>query len=448
VGERFSVHLSDYQYIFRNRTKIFFDKAEVYTQGVLMSHLSNIERISEEMQAEYHKMQHFITESVWDSRRLIDHVAGDVSRALPQRKLTGLIIDESGWEKKGEKSVGVGRQYCGNIGKVSNSQVAVLGALSNGDFASMVDARLYLPQDWCEDADRCEEAGIPESERVFKTKWEIALDMVKHQASLGTKFDYVGGDGYYGNAVDLAEGIEELGYLYMLDIHSNQTIYLEKPMLEVPPKKGKKGRTPTQLKSTVKGLNVSLYMENLLEEQWQSLEVRNTAKGKLMGDYHIQNVFIWDKNTNRVLRRLLVIRRTITPKGEAEYKYSFTNANMEQYTEKGIAYMQAQRFFVEHCIKESKQILGMDQFQTRKWLAWQHQIGLNFLVSSFILKEKIRCFEQAPLLSARDIKDLLVFKLHKQMTDEQFLDVMFNRHLRRQQDINNAFKKQKFNLLK
>ena len=67
-----------------------------------------------------------------------------MSKSLPEQKLTGLIIDGSGWEKKGEKSVGVAPQYCGNAGKVSNSQVAVFGALSNGDFASMVDVRLYL----------------------------------------------------------------------------------------------------------------------------------------------------------------------------------------------------------------------------------------------------------------------------------------------------------------
>jgi len=109
--------------------------------------------------------------------------------------------------------------------------------------------------------------------------------------------------------------------------------------------------------------------------------------------------------------------------------------------------MQAHRYFVESSIKESKHILEIDQFQTRKWLAWQHQVALNFLVSSFILKEKLLNFETIPLLSARDIKDMLVFKLYKQMTEEQMLDRIFNRHLRRQQDINAAFSKQ-FNLSK
>ena len=87
-------------------------------------------------------------------------------------------------------------------------------------------------------------------------------------------------------------------------------------------------------------------------------------------------------------------------------------------------------------------MLGIDQFQTRKWLAWQHQVALNFLVSSFVLKEKLLNFQTAPLLSARDIKEMLVFKLYKKMTEEQMQDRIFNRHLLRQQDINMAFKKQ------
>lgn len=354
-----------------------------------------------------------------------------------------MLIDETGWVKKGVKSVGVGHQYCGNVGKVSNSQVAVLGCLSNGDFACAVDARLYLPKDWCDAPARCDDAGIPEEDRQFKSKSEIALEMVRHQVALGTSFQFVGGDGYYGHGVDLAEGIESLGLLYMLDIHSDSPIFTERPELEVPARKSGKGRAPSKMKPTVTGIRVDKYMKSLTPDQWMSLTVRNTAKGELRGDYHFKRVFIWEKAANRILSRLLVIRRTKSPGGEEEIKYSFSNANLEQYTPESIAYMQAQRFFVEHCIKENKQILGMDQFQTRKWLAWQHQIALNFLVASFILKEKIGCFLQTPLLSARDIKDLLVFKLYRQMTEEQLYEKLFQRHLRRQRDINYAYEKQK-----
>ena len=97
--------------------------------------------------------------------------------------------------------------------------------------------------------------------------------------------------------------------------------------------------------------------------------------------------------------------------------------------------MQAQRFFVEHCIKESKQIIGLDQYQTRLWNAWVHQVVLNFRVSSFMLNEKLVCFNDLPLLSAKDIKEYLTFKLYKEMTEDDMMDKIYNRHLQRQFDI-------------
>jgi SRSO17 transposase len=407
-----------------------------------MSEPSNIEQISEEMFANCHQMQHFITESPRDYRSLLNQAAQDVSKRLPEQKLTGLIIDGSGWEKKGGKSVGVAPQYCGNAGKVSNSQVAVFGALSNGDFASMVDVRLYLPASWTSDTRRCEEAGIPEEERVFKKKWEIAIDIIRHQQSQGVAFDYAGGEGYCGNSVELAEAIEEMGYVYMPDIHSSLTVYLEASAIEVPSPRGKRGRQPKRAKPAIKGIRVDKYMAELSDTDWHQIEVRNTTKGKLRGDCHLRTVYVFDEENSRLLRRLLLIRRTKTKNGDYEYRYSFTSANPEQYTEKGIAYMHAQRFFVEHCIRENKQILGMDKYQTRKWLVRQHQIALNFLLSTFILKEKPICFDHIPLLSARDVKCRIIFKLYRQMSENDMIEQMFERHCRRQADINNAFDRQ------
>jgi SRSO17 transposase len=403
--------------------------------------MRNIERISEDLGANYHQMQHFITESNWDHMILINQVAQEVSQVLPKRKLTGLIIDESGWVKKGDQSVGVGHQYCGNVGKLSNSQVAVFGCLSNGDFASMVDARLYLPKDWCDNAPRCEKAGIPLGHRTFKTKLELALEIIQQQVSNGLSFDFIGGDGYYGNDADFASSIDLLGYLYMLDIHSDQKIYLERPDLILPERKSNRGREPKRLKATTDDISVSEYLQTLEDKNWQHISVRNTAKGVLKADYHFVKLWIINNSKMQVEQRLLIIRKMKTKDGKHEIKYSFTNANLGQYTEQAIAYMQAQRSFVEHCIKESKQILGLDQFQTRKWLAWHHQVALNFLVSSFILKEKLHCFDDLPLLSARDIKEFITFKLYKQMTEEQMIDRIYERHLIRQRDINYSYSK-------
>jgi SRSO17 transposase len=122
-----------------------------------------------------------ISDSGWNFRKAIDQAAIETSKTLPFKKLTGLIIDETGTVKKGDKSVGVGWQYCGNVGKTANSQVAVMACLSNGDFASLVDARLYLPKDWTKDKSRCDLAGVPKEDRVFKTKLDIAYETILHQ---------------------------------------------------------------------------------------------------------------------------------------------------------------------------------------------------------------------------------------------------------------------------
>jgi SRSO17 transposase len=440
-------HISEYESVFRNRTKRFFDKANKYTEGIIRSEMRNIGRISEDTGVDYYQMQHFITESNWDARELIDKVAGSVSSILPKRKMTGLIIDESGWVKKGDKSVGVGHQYCGNVGKVSNSQVAVFACLSNGDFASMIDTRLFLPKDWCNDAKRCQEAGIPQEGMAFRSKLELAAEIVSHQKEQRIVFDFVTADGYYGNDASFARAIENLGSVYMLDIHSDAEIYLERPDLVLPEKKGLKGPKPKRLRASLSGIKVNAYLTTLKAEDWQTLNIRNTTKGVLRGEYHFVKVYIWDKGTDQTEHRLLVIRKTTSGKGTVEIKYSFTNANLEQYEPEGLAYMQAERYFIEHSIKESKHILGMDQFQTRKWLAWQHQIALNFLVSSFILKEKLELFEEMPLLSARDVKEMVVRELYEQMTQDQMMDRINKRHAIRQQDINRHYKK-KSNLSK
>ena len=409
-------------------------------EGIVLSDLNNIERISETLDTDYHKLQHFISESTWNARSLMDQVSVNVSEMMPQDTLTGLLIDESGWVKKGTKSVGVAHQYCGNVGKTANSQVAVFGCLCNKKHAALVDTRLYLPKSWINDKARCKEAGIPNKEQVFKTKTELALDIITHQLSMGAKFDYIGGDGLYGNDIALARGINSLGYIYMLDIHSTQQVYLEKPELYLPERKSKYGPAPKRLKATTESIKVNKYLGSLPASAWQKIKIRHSAKGILKGLFHFQKVYVWDKNVNSVEERLLVISKRQTKEGE-EIKYSFTNANLAQYTERALAQMQAQRFFIEHNFKEQKQIIGLDQFQTRKWLSWHHQVALNMLIGSFMLKEKLLLKDDIPLLSARDIMDFLVFKFYKEMTEERMIEKIMQRHHKRQKDIKYCYSK-------
>ncbi len=366
----------------------------------------------------------------------------NVSDMMPHDTLTGLLIDEIGWVKKGTQMVGVAHQYCGNVGKTANSQVAVFGCLCNRKHVALVDTRLYLPKSWIRDKARCQEAGIPHEEQVFRTKPELALDIIKHQLSMGVRFDYVGGDGLYGNDIALARSVNSLGCIYMLDIHSTQQVYLEKPELYLPERKSRKGPAPKRIKASTESIKVKEYLKSLPASAWQKIKIRHSAKGILKGLFHFQKVYIWDKNINSLEERLLVISKRQTKEGE-EIKYSFTNASLAQYTEQALAQMQAQRFFIEHNFKEQKQIIGLDQFQARKWLSWHHQVALNMLTGSFMLKEKLLLKDSIPLLSACDIMDFLVFKFYKEMTEDRMIGQIMQRHRKRQKDINCSYSKDK-----
>jgi SRSO17 transposase len=235
--------------------------------------------------------------------------------------------------------------------------------------------------------------------------------------------------------------INNMGLVYMLDIHFDQQIFLEKPELYLPERKTAKGPSPKKLRTSTIHTTACKYIGSLEPSHWKAIDIRHSAKGVLKGLFHFREVYIWDKNTNTVENRLLVVSKRKTKEGE-EIKYSFTNASLGQYTEQAIAYMQAQRFFIEHSFKEQKQILGMDQFQTRKWLPWHHQIALNMMVGCFMLKEKLLNQDEIPILSARDIMDFLFFKFYKEMTEERLLRQLKERHLKRQYDIDRCYSKQ------
>jgi len=435
-------YLSDYECFFRSKTKKFFEMAVCYAHGLFRSDDRNIERICvDDGRLCYHRMQHFISDSPWDWRGVMDRVAADVDASVPRNALVGLLVDETGVCKKGDGSVGVGWQYCGNAGKVCNSQVSVLGVLCGGDHAAVVDARLYLPGDWSDDPERCARAGIPEGVRGHRSKTDIAFELISHQLELGTAFDFVSADGLYGHDTELGSRLSGLGVTYMLDIHSNQAVYPVGTALEVPQGNGTRGRKPTKLQPTEKGVRVDRYREGLDSKDWEWINTRGGSKGKLGAYYHFTGVCVWNPGRQAMEERTLVIRRRKTRAGW-ETKYSLTNAGQRGYSHGDMAFMQGQRFFVEHSIKEAKSVVGMDQFQTRKWLAWHHQMALNMMAGCFIMKEKLTCFDELPLLSAWDIKRWIQFRVSRQLTEDDLIERMFKRHYKRQKDINIAYNKQ------
>lgn len=175
-------------------------------------------------------LQHFLSNSPWDHRGVMDQMALDVDKELGGHEDAMLMIDESSLPKKGEESVGVARQWCGQLGKVDNCQVAVFAALGRGERASLVDARLYLPKVWTKDEARCEKAGVPEDARMYRTKHELALDIVEHALELGIRFEWVGVDAFYGENGSLLRALDDAGLRFVADVHRDQRIFLIDPI--------------------------------------------------------------------------------------------------------------------------------------------------------------------------------------------------------------------------
>jgi SRSO17 transposase len=157
---------------------------------------------------DYQAQQQFLSDSPWEHRPLMEWVAQEVDELLGGAD-SMLLLDESGFAKKGNKSVGVARQWNGRLGKVDNCQVGVFAALSDGLRAALVDLRLFLPESWTSDPERCAQAKIPESERQARTKPELAWEMIQQAVARGLRFGWVGLDSLYGHAPWLLSAIED-----------------------------------------------------------------------------------------------------------------------------------------------------------------------------------------------------------------------------------------------
>jgi len=164
--------------------------------GLMQARKKNRERMAEVVsRSDEQALQHFLSNSTWDERRVLDQVALEADGWLGGADDSALLIDESGVTKKGKKSVGVARQWNGRLGKVDNCQVGVYAALSRGRVSTLIDTRLYLPASWVGDEARCTGAGVPRQARRLRSKPELALEIVRYNRRLGVRFSWVGMDG-------------------------------------------------------------------------------------------------------------------------------------------------------------------------------------------------------------------------------------------------------------
>ena len=390
----------------------------------------NMDRMAEVVpDSKSRNLQQFLTHSKWSANDVIDQVACDADELLGGRHQTGLFIDESGFAKQGPMSVGVARQWLGRLGKVDNGQVAVFGVLGKDRFALPVDVRLYLPRAWAEDPKRCEKAGIPESERIFRTKEELALEIVRKARQRGLRFAWVGADGGYGKGPGFCMALDQMGELFVVDLHSDFTVYLDDPKPYVPEKKNKKGRPFTRYRTDAKSYEVKDVVElfDLLDQP--VLKLRNTSRGPLKVRALRVPVYVWDGESSDSKRYDLVATSTLGKK--PQIKISLSNAD-DTIDLKNLAWMQHQRYWIERAFEDGKSECGMADYQVRKWSAWRHHMALVMMTMLFMLNERIRHKEVFPLLSCSDIEELLShFLPRRDVSEAEVIRQLEDRHRRR-----------------
>lgn len=385
-------------------------------------------RMSEVNEVDHQSMQHMLTDGVVDWNGFGEQIARETDTLLGSSESV-LIFDESGFAKKGKSSAGVARQWNGRLGKVDNCQVGVFATLCRGEMASLIDTRLYLPEDWTNDSKRCEKASIPEEAQRFQSKSSLALEMLQVALQRGIRFGYVGIDGGYGKEPAFLRGVDDLGCRFVADVHCDQTIYLQDPEPKVPVWKGR-GKHPSQLKAQCDSMRVDQWAAEQPEEAWQRLTLREGEKGDLTADYLHTSVWVWDGNEEKAHCWHLLVRREIDTREISHYCLS--NAPLKTSL-KELAHVQAQRFFIEHSFREAKSECGMADYQVRRWDAWHHHMALVMLGTLFLLKQKNQGRKQWSMLSFNDLVTALAHLLpRRQLTAEDLAFIIDKRHYLRQ----------------
>jgi len=402
----------------------------------------NMERMAEVVpDTDEQQLQHFLSNSTWDERGVLDQVALEADGLLGGAEDSALLIDETGLTKKGKKSAGVARQWNGRLGKVDNCQVGVFAALSRGARSTLIDARLFLPAEWVKNTSRCKAAKIPVEEQVGKTKPELALEMIRHARELGVRFAWVGADGLYGNDPKFLRALDNEGEVFVADVHKDQRIYLEDPRPSVPPTPaGQRGRKRTRRVAQTEATRVDNWAMSQPETAWRRLTLRDSTKGKLRVDVLHRRVWSWDGREAQTRCWHLLVRREINSRDEI--KYSLSNAP-EDTPVLRLAKMQGQRYWIERSFQDGKSQSGLDHYQARSWRAWHRHMALVMMAMIFMLKERSENQDAYPLLSCADIEVLLAHFLPRRDVEvDEVVRQMRIRHQKRQASIDQAYSKQ------
>jgi SRSO17 transposase len=339
--------------------------------------------------------QRLLYQARWNADRARDHLQQFVIEVLGEEDGIG-VVDETGFLKKGIKSVGVKRQYCGTAGKVENCQIGTFLSYATSKGHVLLDRRLYLPEEWCNDLERREQAKVP-ADVTFQTKPEQAMAMLEHAWQAGVAMRWVAGDEVYGDSTALRDLIARHERWYVLAVRTLTRVWIERPQV-VAPEPAKRGRPRTKVR-LAEGAPFATTVKEVVagwpESCWQRLTVAEGEKGLITYDWAIQRI-VESRDGLPGPDAWLVARRS--PSDPTDIAYYLSNAPIDTPLLK-LAQVVSTRYTVEQCLEEAKGETGLDEYEVRYWHSWHRHITLSMMAHAWLASVRYTATEQKGALS-------------------------------------------------
>ena len=330
--------------------------------------------------------QHLLGRADWDADALRDRLRTYVIDYLASPSAIG-VLDETGFVKKGKHSVGVSRQYSGTAGRIENCQIGVFLSYASPLGHTLLDRELYLPSSWTDDRERCRRAAVPDK-REFKTKPELAQQMLERTFAAGITFAFITGDSVYGDNRPLRQWLEERKQSYVLAVSGKETVWRLKQQY-----------------------SVKALLSSLPSEGWQRLSAGTGTKGVRWYDWQRLEL---DEPAQQGFQRWLVVRRSLSDASELTAYIAFAPAETSLEAQVEVA---GTRWTVEESIQTGKSEVGLDHYEVRSWTGWYRHITLAMVAQAFLAVIRAEMgAEEAPkkgTLKPATTSSLARFKAHR-----------------------------------
>jgi SRSO17 transposase len=346
----------------------------------------------ENVRRTHQSLHHLVADSPWSDEAVLGSVRGQVLTAMKQSgPVAAWIVDDTGFPKKGRHSVGVTRQYCGQLGKQDNCQVAVSLSVATHHASLPVAWRLYLPESWASDAERRKAAGVPEEIR-FETKPMIALEQIRQAVAQGVPAAPVLADSAYGNETRFREGIAALKLGYVVGVQENTTVWRPGEVPKLKKRRRGKGRPPTRLHRDAdhQPVSVKQLALELPSQAWKTVTWREGTRQKLRSRFAAVRVRPAHRDHLRSEphpEEWLLIE---WPASEAEATKYWLSTLPAQSRLSGLVRLAHHRWIIERDYEELKQELGLGHYEGRGWRGFHHHATLCITTYGFLVIERTR----------------------------------------------------------